>query len=90
MLKSGKINCTIAPYGKRFEKNISEFIGNNYSVACFNGTVALEVAIKSLNLPEKNQKLLFLQEVFASASCIINTGHIPVFADVYYFTQNIF
>ena len=39
-----------------FEKKFSKFIGNKYSVAICNGTVALEVAIKSLDLPKKKKK----------------------------------
>ena len=53
ILSSGKINYTNGPYGKKFEKEFSKFIGNNYSIAICNGTAALEVAIRSLNLPKK-------------------------------------
>ena len=89
ILKSGKINYTIGPYGKLFEKQFSKFVGNKYSVAICNGTAALEVAIKSLKLPEKSEIIVPARSFFASAACIVNTGYIPVFADVDITTQNI-
>ena len=89
ILSSGKINYTNGPFGKKFENEFSKFVGNNYSIAICNGTAALEVAIKSLNLPKKSEIIVPARSFFSSASCIVNTGHIPVFADVNILTQNI-
>jgi dTDP-4-amino-4,6-dideoxygalactose transaminase len=89
VLSSGKINYTNGPYGKKFEKNFSKFIKNKYSVAICNGTAALEVAIKSLKLPEKSEIIVPARSFFSSAACIVNTGHVPIFADVDLLTQNI-
>ena len=68
------------------------FLNNNrnkYSVAICNGTAALEVAIKSLNFPKKSRIMVPARSFFSSASCIVNTGHIPVFVDIDPLTQNI-
>jgi dTDP-4-amino-4,6-dideoxygalactose transaminase len=89
VLKSGKINYTTGPYGKKFEKNFSKFVGNKYSVAICNGTVALEVAIKSLKLPKNSEIIVTARSFFSSAACIVNTGYTPIFADVDLSTQNI-
>ncbi len=89
IIKSGKINYTVGSYGKIFESKFSKFIGTKYSVAVCNGTAALEVAIKSLKLPKKSKILVPARSFFASASCIVNTGHIPIFLDVDNHTQNI-
>ena len=89
VLSSGKINYTNGPFGKQFENNFSKFVGNRYSVAICNGTAALEVAIKSLGLPKNSEIIVSARSFFASASCIINTGHKPIFADVELSTQNI-
>ena len=89
VIGSGKINYTTGSYGKIFESKFSKFIGNKYSVAVCNGTAALEVAIKSLKLPDNSEIIVTARSFFASASCIVNTGHIPVFADVNNLTQNI-
>ena len=89
ILSKGKINYTLGPYGKKFEKEFSEFVGNKYSIAITNGTAALEVAIKSLGLPKNSEIIVSARSFFSSASCIVNTGHIPVFSDVNLQTQNI-
>ena len=89
IISSGKINYTDGNYGIKFEKEFSKFVGNKYSVAICNGTVALEVAIKSLKLPKNSEILVTARSFFSSASCIVNTGYIPVFVDVDLSTQNI-
>ena len=50
VINSGKINYTTGKYGKKFEYEFSNYVGNRYSIAICNGTAALEVAIKSLGL----------------------------------------
>ena len=89
VIRSGKINYTTGPYGKIFENKFSRFIRNKYSLAVCNGTAALEIAIKSLKFPKNSEIIVTARSFFASASCIVNTGHIPVFADVNNLTQNI-
>src|SRR6056300_359907 len=89
VIRSGKINYTTGTYGNKFENKFSKFIGNKYSLAICNGTAALEVAIRSLKLPKKSEIIVTARSFFSSASCIVNTGHIPVFVDVNYLTQNI-
>ena len=89
VLRSGKINYTNSPYGKKFEKEFSKFVGNKYSIAVCNGTAALEVAIKSLRLPKDSEIIVTGRSFFASSACIVNTGHIPIFADIDLLTQNI-
>ena len=89
ILSSGEINYSNGPYGKKFEKEFSKFVGNEYSVAICNGTAALEVAIKSLQLPKNSEIIVSARSFFSSAACIVNTGHIPIFADVNLLTQNI-
>lgn len=38
------------PYVKEFEKNISEYLGVKHCIAMCNGTIALEIAIRALEL----------------------------------------
>jgi perosamine synthetase len=56
-LKSGWISSE-GPNVKKFEEKFSKFIGHKFGVAVSNGTAALEIAVKSLNL-KKMTKLLF-------------------------------
>ena len=89
VIRSGKINYTTGTYGNKFENKFSKFIGNKYSLAICNGTAALEVAIRSLKFPKNSEIIVTARSFFSSASCIVNTGHVPVFADVNNLTQNI-
>ena len=89
VLSSGKINYTNGAYGNEFEKKFSKYVGNRYSIAICNGTAALEVAIKSLRLPKNSEIIVPARSFFSSASCIVNTGHKPIFVDVDLLTQNI-
>ena len=89
VLKSGKINYTTGHFGTKFEKYFSKFIKNKYSIAVCNGTAALEVALKSLKLPKNSEVIVTARSFFSSAACIVNTGYIPIFADVDILTQNI-
>ena len=40
-------------YVKKFEKDFAKYINKKYGVAVANGTAALEIALKSLNLKKK-------------------------------------
>ena len=51
-------------YGNKFEKEFSKYIGNRYSVAMCNGTAALEVAIKSLGIPDKSRNYCSSKKLF--------------------------
>ena len=50
VLQSGKVNYWTGRENILFEKEFSKYIGNKYSIAVSNGSVALEIALKSLNL----------------------------------------
>ncbi|MDC3188097.1 DegT/DnrJ/EryC1/StrS aminotransferase family protein, partial [Candidatus Pelagibacter sp.] len=89
VIQSGKINYTSGSLGKKFEKNFSKFVKNKYSIAICNGTVALEVAIKSLGLAKNSEIIVPARSFFSSASCIVNTGYKPIFVDIDLLTQNI-
>ena len=88
VIKSGKINYTSVYMVKNLKRNF-QILLKKYSIALCNGTAALEVAIKSLNFPRKSRIVVPARSFFSSASCIVNTGHIPVFVDIDPITQNI-
>ncbi|MDA9665511.1 DegT/DnrJ/EryC1/StrS aminotransferase family protein [Candidatus Pelagibacter sp.] len=82
MLKSGKVNYWSGNEGKKFEKEFSNYLGNRYSVALSNGSVALEIALQALKLKKKDQIIVSPRSFIISASCTINLGLKPIFADV--------
>ena len=81
-LKSGKVNYWTGKEGSLFEKEFSNYVGNKYAIAVSNGSVALEIALKTLNLKKQDQIIVTPRSFVISASCVINLGLTPVFADV--------
>ena len=63
VIKSGKVNYWTGSKGKLFEKKFSNYHKIKYCTSVANGTLALDLAIKSLNLP-KNSKVLVTPRSF--------------------------
>lgn len=82
IMKSGKVNYWTGEQGKNFEKAFTAYTGVNYAVALANGTLALELALRILNIGEGDEVIVSPRSFFASASCIKMVGATPVFADV--------
>ena len=53
VLKSGKVNYWTGNECKDFEKEFSNYHNVKYSLSVSNGSVALEIALKALNLKKK-------------------------------------
>jgi len=82
VLKSGRVNYWTGNEGKKFEKEFSNYHGVKYSVAVSNGSVALELALKALNLKKGDEVIVSPRSFIISASCVLNAGLRPVFSDV--------
>ena len=82
VLEKNKTNYWTGNECKNFENEFSKYIGNKYSVAVSNGSVALELALKALNLKNKDQVIVTPRSFIISASAAINQNLIPTFADV--------
>ena len=82
VLKSGKVNYWTGTECKNFEKEFSRYIGNKYAVSLSNGSVALELALKALNLKKRDSVIVTPRSFIISASCVLNMGLKPIFADV--------
>ena len=89
VLKSGKLNQWNNNSVKEFETKFADYIKCNYAVAVFNGTVALELCIKTLGLKEGDEVIVTPRTFIASASCCAYYGIKPVFVDVDINSQNI-
>lgn len=82
VLKSGKVNYWTGKECKTFETEFSNYICNKYAISVCNGSVALEIALKALQLKKGDQIIVSPRSFVISASCVINLGLVPVFADV--------
>ena len=82
ILQSGKVNYWTGNECKNFEKEFSNYIGNKYAITVSNGSVALELALKSLRLKKGDEIIVSPRSFIISASCVLNLGLKPIFADV--------
>lgn len=88
-LLSNKVNYWTGTQGREFEKEFATWSGTKHAVAVANGTLALELALKALNIQSGDEVVVTSRTFLASASAIVLAGAIPVFADVDRNSQNI-
>ena len=79
-LKTGWISSE-GPFVKKFEQIFAKFNNRKYGVAVSNGTAALEVAIKSLNLRKNDEVIIPSFTIISSVLCLIRNGLKPVLVD---------
>jgi dTDP-4-amino-4,6-dideoxygalactose transaminase len=89
ILVSGKVNYWTGNYCIEFEKKFSKFFGNKYSISLSSGSVALELALKSLHLKKNDEVLVTPRSYIASASSVILQDLKPIFIDIDLNSQNI-
>ena len=89
VLLSNKVNYWTGQECREFEKEFARFAGTQYAVALANGTVALDVALKALNIGAGDDVIVTSRTFLASASSIVTAGANPIFADVELDSQNI-
>lgn len=74
---------------KKLEEEFSEYIGIKHSISVANGTDALVIALKALNIKEGDEVITTPYTFFATAESISRVGATPVFVDVDLETYNI-
>ena len=67
---------------EKFEKKFSEFCNVKYAVGCGNGTDAIFLALKSLNLKKNSEVLLPAQTYCSTIFSVIRAGLKPVLIDI--------
>jgi len=88
-LLSNKVNYWTGLECREFEGEFANWTGTKYSIALANGTLALDLALKSLDIGPGDQVIVTPRTFIASISCVINAGAVPVFADVDHNSGNI-
>jgi len=89
VLLSNKVNYWTGQEGREFEKEFASFSDSKYAIAVGNGTLALDLALQSLEIGEGDEVIVTSRTFIASASSIVNAGATPVFADIDLNSQNI-
>ena len=65
-----------------FENNFSNYCNAKYAIGCANGTDALTIALKSLNLPKNSEVIIPAMTYCSTAFAVINCGLKPVLVDL--------
>ncbi|WP_395341642.1 DegT/DnrJ/EryC1/StrS family aminotransferase [Ningiella sp. W23] len=89
ILDSNKVNYWTGTAGREFEKEFAHFANTNYAVAVANGSVALDLAWKALDMPPGSEIIVTSRTFLASVSSIVLAGYVPVFADISRDSQNV-
>ncbi len=89
ILSEGRVNYWTGNVGKLFEKEFSLWAGAKHAIALSNGTVALDLALKALEINSEDEVIVTPRSFIASASSVVNVGANPVFADVDRYSGNI-
>ncbi|HOJ37389.1 MAG TPA: DegT/DnrJ/EryC1/StrS family aminotransferase [Ignavibacteriales bacterium] len=64
-----------------FENNFAKFVNNNYCVSCSNGTDALILALKTLNITNNDKVIVPVNTFIATAEAVTAVGAKIVFVD---------
>ena len=82
VLLSNKVNYWTGSECREFEKEFATWCGTTHGLALSNGTLALDVILKAMDIGAGDEVVVTPRTFIASISCVVNAGAIPVFADV--------
>ena len=82
VLSSGLVNAWTGNQTSLFEQEFAQATCSKYAVAVSNGTVALELAYRSLGLGSGDEVITTPRTFIATSSALVNLGVKPIFADV--------
>ena len=88
-LLSNKVNYWTGTECREFEQEFAAWADAAHGLAVANGTLALDVILKGLNIGAGDEVIVTSRTFLASASSIVTAGATPVFADVCANSQNI-
>ena len=89
VLASGRVNYWTGDQIRIFETEFAEFVAAEFAIALANGTVALDLALRTLGIGPGDEVVVTSRTFLASVSAVVNCGATPVFADVDSDSQNI-
>ena len=89
VLSSNQVNYWTGTQCREFELEFAEFSNTKHSISLANGTLALDLALKALDINCNDEVITTSRTFIASVTSIINVGATPSFADVDLDSQNI-
>ncbi|MDH5518196.1 MAG: DegT/DnrJ/EryC1/StrS family aminotransferase [Gammaproteobacteria bacterium] len=72
----------LGPNVQAFEEECAAYVGTDYAVSVANGTDALTLSLRALNIGAGDEVITSPFTFFASSECIDLVGATPVFADI--------
>ncbi len=72
---------TIGKYVIEFEKLFSKYIGSKYCISTNNGTDALILCLRSLNIGKNDEVITVCNSFYATVGAIVAVGAKPIFVD---------
>jgi len=82
VLLSNKVNYWTGNECREFEKEFAVWSNSKYAIALGNGTLALDSALKALDIGFGNEVIVTSRTYIASVTSIVTAGAIPIFADI--------
>lgn len=79
-INSGWISSE-GPFIKEFEDNFAKKVHRAYGIAVANGSVALDMAIKAINIEAGDEVILPTFTIISCAAAIVRAGAMPVLVD---------
>ncbi|WP_417462394.1 DegT/DnrJ/EryC1/StrS family aminotransferase [Kordiimonas sp.] len=89
VLKSNRVNYWTGTFGKEFESKFAAWVQTGYAIAISNGTVALELALRALEIGPGDEVIVPPRTFFATVSAVVMVGATPVFVDIDSVSHNI-
>ena len=82
-------NFILGKYVYSFEEKFAKFCNAKYAISCANGTDALTLALKSLDLPKNSEVIIPAMTYCSTAFSVINANLKPILADIDYLQPSI-
>ncbi|WP_222718356.1 DegT/DnrJ/EryC1/StrS family aminotransferase [Aliarcobacter vitoriensis] len=77
------------PFIKKFEEEMANYVGRKYGVACTNGSAALDIAIRALNLQKGDEVIAPSFTIISSVQSLVTNDLTPILLDCDFSTFNI-
>ncbi len=67
---------------KKFENNFSKYCGSKYAISCSNGTDAITLSLKALNLKANSEVIIPAMTYASTFYAVVNAGLTPILVDI--------
>jgi len=82
VLRSGQLSAIGGRWNSTLEAALREYLGVKHAVTVSNGTVAIHAALKAIGIGPGDEVITSPLTFIASASAIIHSNAVPIFADI--------